>query len=39
MSIFLLGFAENIDAFKLYLIFIIIILSLDFENKTKIILI
>ena len=35
MSIFLLGFAENIDAFKLYLIFIIIILSLDFENKTK----
>ena len=35
LSIFLLAYAENIDAFKIYLIIIVIILSLDYEEKIK----
>ncbi len=35
LNIFLLAYSENIDAFKIYFIFIVIILSFDYEKKIK----
>ena len=35
LNIFLLAYSENIDAFKIYFIFIVIILSFDYEEKIK----
>ena len=35
LGIFILAYSENIDAIKIYLIFITIILSFDFEEKLK----